>query len=289
MYTIDGVPLSDPLYRWRVHRETQRRTPVAFRSVDVDVPGVDGNIPIYGENIEATALALELNVYGRTPAQIEERVNFLRSLLGRTTGPLRVEKRGGLVAEAKPAAISDPVMTDVYARMSVTLSMPTGVWRGPEETWTHPAPGSTAAVATPIRSSRPITDSLILITGPANTPIVEDAAAGATVRYGGSVPSGQNLLIDCASWRAHRGPGVSWGTAGSNATSDLENAGPMSDVTLLPLTPVMAGESWGSRGPGVPIVPAAGDGLAFTPRIIFRASGTTSATSVQVRARGSFI
>lgn len=288
MYTIDGVPLSDPHYRWRVHRETQRRTPVAFRSVDVDVPGVDGNIPIYGENVEATALALELNVYG-SPEQVEERVNFLRSLLGRTTGPLHVGKRGGLVAEAKPAAISDPVMVDHYARLSVTLSIPSGVWRGAEETWTHPAPASSAPVATPIRSSRPITDSLILITGPANTPIVEDAATGATVRYGGSVPAGQKLLIDCTEWRANLSSGTTWGTSGSNATSDLDNTGPMSDVTLLTLTPVMAGDSWGNRGPGVPIVPAAGDGLAFTPRIIFRASGTTSATSVQVRARGSFI
>ena len=58
MYTIDGVPLSDPKGRWSVHRASQRRTPVAFRSVDVDVPGVDGNIPIYGEQVEATALAL---------------------------------------------------------------------------------------------------------------------------------------------------------------------------------------------------------------------------------------
>lgn len=289
MYTIDGVPLSDPKRRWTVHRESQRRTPVAFRSVDVNVPGGDGNIPIYGENVEATALALELNVYGRTPVQIEERVNFLRSLLGRTTGPLEVARRDGKVAAAKPAAISDPVMTDVYARLSVTLSIPAGVWRGPVETWQHPAPSTAATVATPIKSSRPIVDSIILITGPATSPVVEDAATGASVQYSGAVPSGQKLLIDCAQWRANLGAGTTWDTTGSNATSDLDNTGPLSDVTLLPLTPVMAGESWANRGQGVPIVPAAGDGLAFTPRIIFRASGTSTATRLQVRARGSFI
>lgn len=289
MYTIDGVPLSDPYRRWTVHRETQRRTPVAFRTVDVNVPGGDGNIPIYGENIEATALALELNVYGRTPGQIEERVNFLRSLLGRTTGPLEVARRDGKVAAAKPAAISDPVMTDVYARLSVTLSIPAGVWRGPEETWTHPVPSSSAAFATPIASSRAITDSLILITGPANSPIITDPATGSTVQYTGNVPAGSQLLIDCAGWRANLGASTTWSTTGSNATKDLTNTGPASDVTLLPLTPVMAGESWANRGQGVPIVPAAGDGLAFTPRIIFRASGTSTATRLQVRARGSFI
>jgi len=288
MYTIDGVPLSDPLHRWRLHRETERRTPVAFRAVDVNVPGVDGNIPIYGENVESTALALELNVYG-SPTQVEERVNFLRSLLGRAHGPLQVEKRGGLIADAKPASMSDPVMADHYARLSVTLSIPAGVWRGPEETWTHPAPSSGAAVATPIRSSRPISDALILVTGPATSPIIEDAATGATVQFTGAVPAGQKLLINCAAWSADVGTGTTWTTVRTNASRDLVNTGPASDVTLLQLTPVMAGDSWGSRGPGVPIVPAVGDGLAFTPRIIFRSSGTTSATRVQVRARGSFL
>lgn len=289
MYTIDGVPLSDPYRRWTVHRESQRRTPVAFRTVDVNVPGGDGNIPIYGENIEATALALELNVYGRTPDLIEERVNFLRSLLGRTTGPLEVARRDGKVAAAKPAAISDPVMTDVYARLSVTLSIPAGVWRGSEETWTHPDPGTATAFATPIASSRPITDSLILITGPATSPIITDPATGSTVQYTGNVPAGQKLLVDCAGWRANLGTSTTWSTTGSNATKDLTNTGPASDVTLLPLTPVMSGQSWDTRGDGVTIVPALGDGLAFTPRISFQASGTTSATSVQVRARGSYI
>lgn len=288
MYTIDGVPLSDPLYRWRMHRETQRRTPVAFRSVDVNVPGVDGNIPIYGENIEATALSLELNVYG-SPGEVEERVGFLRSLLGRTTGPLVVGKRGGLVAEAKPVSMSDPVEADHYARLSVTLAIPDGVWRGPEETWTHPDPSSSADFVMPFKSSRPITDALLHVIGPAVSPTFTDTATGATVQYQGNMASNQALLIDCAEWRAGIGSTVTWDSNWTNATKDLANTGPQSDVTLLPLTPVMAGESWNTRGPGVPIIPALGDGLSFTPRISFQASGTGPTTRVQVRARGSFI
>lgn len=288
MYTIDGVPLSDPGHRWRLHRETQRRTPVAFRSVDVNVPGVDGNIPIYGENVEATALALEVNVYG-SPEQIEERVQFLRALLGRTTGPLRVGKRGGLVAEAKPVSMSDPVMTDHYARMAATLAIPSGTWRGPVETWTHPSPGSSAEFALPVKSARPITDALLHVIGPAISPTFTDVATGATVQYQGNMTASQALLIDCAEWRAGIGSTVTWDSNWTNATKDLANTGAMSDVTLLPLTPIMAGESWAERGEGVEIVPALGDGLAFTPRIKFEASGTGSTTRVQVRARGSFI
>lgn len=276
MYTIDGVPLSDPKGRWSVHRESQRRTPVAFRSVDVDVPGVDGNIPIYGEQVEATALALEVNVYG-TPAQVEERVNFLRSLLGRTSGPIEVERRGGLVADAKPASISDPVMTERYARIGVTLSIPSGVWRGPQETWTHPDATHAGAedVGTLDGGSRPITDALVLITGPATTPQIEDVATGSKLRYTGSVPAGQKLLIDTSRWRATLGAGVSWGSSGTNATASIVASGPRSDTTLFPLTPI----------PGINP-----DGDPTTaPSVKFTATGTTSATTVQIRARTSHL
>lgn len=272
MYTIDGVPLSDPRHRWRLHRQSQRRTPVAFRSVDVDVPGVDGNIPIYGESIDATALALEISVYG-TPEQIEERVQFLRALLGRTTGPLIVGKRGGLVADAKPASISDPVMTAHYARLSATLTIPSGVWRGPQATWTHPDPTTTATqtVDTLDGASRPITDALILITGPATTPIVTDTATDSTIRYTGQVPDGQKLLIDTRHWRAARGSSVSWSSTGTNASTGLEATGPASDVTVFPLTP----------RPGLTDAGA----LTTAPAITFSASGTDSTTTVQIRAR----
>lgn len=276
MYTIDGVPLSDPKGRWSVHRASQRRTPVAFRSVDVSVPGVDGNIPIYGEQVEATALALDVNVYG-TPDQVEERVNFLRSLLGRTSGPLEVERRGGLVADAKPASISDPVMTDHYARISVTLSIPSGIWRGPSATWAHPDPLSTDAegVGTLDGGSRPITDALVLITGPATTPEVEDVATGSKLKYTGSVPAGQKLLIDTSRWRATLGASVSWGSTGTNATASIVGSGPRSDTTLFPLTPI----------PGLD-----DDGNPTTaPSVRFAATGTTSATAVQIRARTSHL
>lgn len=276
MYTIDGVPLSDPRRRWSVHRETQRRTPVAFRSVDVNVPGVDGNIPIYGEQVEATALALEVNVYG-SPAQIEDRVNFLRSLLGCTSGPLRVERRGGLVADAKPASIADPVMVEHYARISVTLSIPAGVWRGPVETWAHPDAddGSSAPVGALDGMSRPITDSFILITGPATTPTVKDSATGSTVKFSGQVPAGQKLLIDTAGWRAVLGASASWGSTGTNATSKVISTGPRSDTTMFPLTPI----------PGL----TEGGDLTTAPAISFSATGTSAATALQIRARTSHL
>lgn len=289
MYTIDGVPLSDPQYRWRVHRATQRRTPVAFRSVEVSAPGADGNLPIYGEHVEATALALEVSVYG-TPAQIEERVQFLRALLGKTHAPLQVGRRGGLTTDAKPASISDPIMTERYARMAATLSIPSGVWRGPEVTWEHPAPQSSAPVVVSglAGGSRAITDARILITGPATTPEVEDTATGATVRYTGSVPAGQRLLIHAGEWRAGLGQ-ESWDSQATNATRDLANTGPVSATHLMTLTPTITGASWDDRPHGLPIVPADGDGLKFAPRLIFRASGTTSDTRMQVRARTSHL
>lgn len=272
MYEIDGVPLSDPQYRWRLHRETMRRTPVAIRAVDAHIPGIDGSLPIWGEDVEATALHLELNVYG-TPAQVEERCGFLRGLLGKTHAPLIVGRRGGLTTEAKPASISDPVMTDRYARISAVLTIPSGVWRGPETTWTHTVPLASApqVIDTLEGGTRPITDQLLLVTGPATQPTATDVATGSTLRWAGAVPAGQRLLIDCAAWRATVGAGVSWGSTGTNATTSLVATGPRSAHHLLPLTPVAT--------------PA---GVTET-RIAFTHSGGTSATGLQVRARTTHI
>lgn len=275
MYTIDGTPLADPQHRWRLHRETERRTPVAIRSVDAHVPGMDGSLPIYGEDIEATALHLELNVYG-TPAQVEARAGFLRGVLGKTHAPLVVERRDGLVADAKPASISEPVMTPRYARMSAVLTIPAGVWRGPEVTWEHPDAESSSpvVVADLDGGTRAVTDSRILITGPATTPELEDVATGATVRFTGAVPAGQRLLIVCAEWRAHLGAGVSWGSNATGATSRIVNTGPASATHLFPLTPQPR---------------LAADEPTTSPSIIFRATGTTAETRVQVRGRTSHL
>lgn len=275
MYEIDNVPLSDPRHRWRVHRATQRRTPVAIRSIDTHIPGVDGNLPIYGEDVEATALGLELNVYG-TPSQVEARCEFLRGLLGKTHGPLVVGRRDGLEADAKPASISDPTMTERYARISAVLTIPAGVWRGPTVTWEHVTPTSaTVQIVDPLDGgSRAVTDALILIHGPATTPEVEDEATGATVRFTGDIPDGHALLIDCAEWRAGVGNTVGWTSTSSNATSRIVNTGPHSATHLLPLTPrarLVNGEP--STAPG----------------LIFRATGTDTNTRVQVRARASHL
>lgn len=271
MYAIDGVPLSDPERRWRVHRETQRRTPVAMRSIDTHIPGMDGSLPIYGEDVEATALGLELNVYG-TPAQVEARCEFLRGLLGKTYGPLVVRRRDGLEADAKPASISDPVMTDTYARISAVLTIPAGVWRGPVATWEHINPTSTSVqiVDDLDGGSRAVTDALILIHGPATTPEVEDEATGSIVRFTGEIPSGQALLIACDEWRAGVGGSVGWSSNWTNATARIVNTGPHSATHILPITPrarLVNGEP--STAPG----------------LIFRATGTDPNTRVQVRAR----
>lgn len=271
MYEIDGVPLSDPQWRWRLHRETQRRTPAAFRAVSTTVPGVDGDLPIYGEQVEATALALDLNVYG-TPAEIEQRVSFLRGLLGKTYAPITIRRRDGLEAQAKPASISDPVMTPRYARMSVVLTIPAGVWRGPNVVWTHPDPAAGfATVDTLAGGSRPITDARILIRGPATTPEIADFATGAVVRFTGEVPAGQSLLIATDEWRGALGSGVGWTSTGTNATSRLVTSGPQSAAHMLTLAPITVAEFEGRPN--------------TIPAVTFSASGTTADTRVQIRGR----
>lgn len=270
MYEIDGVPLSDPRGGWRLHRETQRRTPVTLRAVDASIPGVDGSLPIYGEDLEPTALGLEVNVYG-SPARVEERCNFLRGLLGKTHGPLLVSRRDGRTAEAKPAAISDPVMSPGYARISATLTIPSGVWRGPVIGWEADTLVGEHNVSSLEGGTRPVTDPLLLVTGPAQNLALTDVASGAELRYTGTIPAGQKLLVDVAAWRATLGEAVDWDSSGSDATNSIDGTGPRSSVHLWSLTPqaTPAGTTW--------------------TRVSVSATGTTNASGLQLRARTSHL
>lgn len=270
MYEIDGVPLSDPQWRWRLHRETQRRAPVTMRAVDVVIPGVDGSMPIYGEPIEQAVLGLEINVYG-SPAEVEDRCNFLRGLLAKNHAPLVVTRRDGRTAEAKLAALSDPVMTPAYARISATLTIPSGVWRGEEETWAASALSGTSKVSTLAGGTRAVTDALVLIQGPASDLALTDKATGARLRYTKAVPDGQQLLIDTGQWRATVGPSVGWSSTGGGATKDLANTGPRSDVHLWTLTPIAT--------------PAGTTQTSIT----VSATGITESSGLQIRARSAHL
>lgn len=266
MYEIDGVPLSDRRGRWRLHRETQRRAPVTMRAVDVTVPGVDGSLPIYGEAVEAAVLGLELNVYG-TPAEVEARCAFLRGLLGKTHAPLLVRRRDGAVAEAKPATISDPVMAAHYARISATLTIPAGVWRGPVTGWEADALVGTHNIASLEGGSRPVTDALVLITGPARNLTLTDDATGAVLRFTGDVPAGEQLLVDVGAWRATLGADVTWDSPGHDATALVDGTGPRSSTHLWTLTPCAtpAGTTWTS--------------------VTVSATNTTAASGLRLRTR----
>lgn len=270
MYEVDGVPLSDPQGRWRLHRETQRRTPVTMRAVEATVPGLDGALPIYGEAVEPTALGLELSVYG-TEEQIEERCAFLRGLLGKTHAPLLVSRRDGLTAEAKPAAITDPVMTARYARISATLTIPAGVWRGPVIGWEADTLVGTHNIAPLEGGSRPVTDPLVLITGPARNLALTDDETGAVLRYTGDVPAGEQLLVDVGAWRATLGADVAWDSTGHDATALVDGTGPRSSTHLWTLTPrsTPAGTTWTS--------------------VTVSATNTTAASRLRLRTRTSHL
>lgn len=262
MYEIDGVPLSDPQWRWRLHRETQRRTPVTMRAVDVAIPGVDGSLPIYGENIEQAALALEINVYG-SPAEVEARCNFLRGLLGKTHAPLEITRRDGLTAEAKLVTLSDPVMSPGYARISAVLSIPSGTWRGEALSWTADALEGQHTVSTLAGGTRPVTDAQILVQGPASGVTLTDDATGAQLRFTDAIPEGEQLQIEVGQWQASLGS--------VDASRSLESTGSRSDVLLWTMTPQ-----------------ALPTGTTDT-RITVTASGTTSASGLQIRARASHL
>lgn len=277
MYTIDGVPLSDADGRWGVLTTSDARTPVAMRSVSVSAPGVDGNIPIYGENVESTALTVNMFIRGTSWEDMTANIDFIRRLVTKTYAPLQFKQLMGVssrVADAKLASMDAPTAARLerVVTQKFTFTIPAGVWRDEDTTdWTHPAPTSSVkqTVVALAGGTARISDALALITGPAVSPKLTDPTTGAWVQYTGTVDAGTQLLIDCREWRATVGSAVDWNSTGAGATKLLTNGGPDSAVRLFTLTPKSTAET-----------PAT--------YLTLTADGRTSATACVLRTRRAY-
>lgn len=285
-YTVDGVPLD--ARGWYLTPETRRRAIPGVRAVSVQVPGVPGELPITGLDLDTTTLTLGLRVTAARPdgsdgdlVDLETNVEALTGLFGVRHRMLDVRHypAPGMVrqADATMLAASEPVYNTAlrFARLTVVLTVPGVVWRDvAAATWSGALPGTGQAVTTLAGSTAPVTDALVRFTGPAVSPTIVDVATGGSVSRPGGLLAGQRLLIDCKAMRAAVVTTDTWDLdAGSDVTGEISASGPGSGSRWLHLTPQIAG----------------GDPYSRAVMVTTTATSTTSASRVEIRARRAYL
>jgi hypothetical protein len=286
-YALDGVPLDHPAGCWRTKVGTKRRPLPGVRSVSVKVPGVAGELPVHGLDLETTTLPLVIGVTGRAPSggaggfeQLERNLEAISAMLGVRHRLMDLTYTAGSivrVAQITVEAVSEPEINTsaARARLTAVVKIPAVYWRDPvEAVWTGSANAASQLITPLAGSTGPIVDALVRVTGPAVNLSVTDVATGATVGRPSGLLAGERLLIDCGQMRARLITTDTWDfTSGADVTGQITAAGPGSASRWLHLTPAIA----------------VGDPHSRTVLVTAAATSTTAASALEVRARRSFL
>lgn len=203
MYSIDGVPLQNSTYGWRLKREgTNPWGPRSRSLIDFNSSGRDGTVQVRGFVATPTV-----------PLVVDSPVNYLDDL----RQLFRLGSSLTKTADATKAAVcelvslqSDPVRLagsdGGLFRTTAVLRLPEVFWRDVSTTTssavTLTSSGQSVNVFTP--SDGPIRDALVCVKG-SITGLAVQASNGTSFAYAPNVPSTSYLTFDSATGRAWTG------------------------------------------------------------------------------------
>ena len=244
--SVDGVELSQLAWNITSYSGMRQLPPVRYSSVVV--PGRHGEIPSTFVDFEPPEQALKMWVAGsdfegRIPkdpsrvAELHNNLDQLFMLFGKRHAPLdlRMTVGPGNVRQASAQVITsiapDILEAGVAAEFTVLFQLPDVFWRDVATSdWTRLAPTAGVAyeVTTLTGGTGPVTDPLVLVTGPATNPRVQDATTGSWVRYDGVLAASEQWRVNTATFESVKGTGISWTGAGTSVIAQTSNGGPSS-------------------------------------------------------------
>lgn len=278
-FTIDGVDLQSAL-AIRVTSDSVFHTVSGVRSSAVSLPGMHGSLTVQTEEFyEAGHLVLQCWMDGQgNPTTHEQKLDAFLTLL---QGPLDVRKTmsDGTIRQALcylRASVDPEHRPGAWTKLAIPLEMPGAFWRDVSASTfsqTQPVNGTTYAMSNLAGDTAPITDAVILWTGPITNPQATDPVSGSSITWQGTVAAGAQVRVQAGTMTAVSGTGIGLAGAGADASGALVPSGPGSAFRLIEFMPLMVG----------------GDPTNRSVSIKVNGSGITSATNVQVSARRAFI
>jgi hypothetical protein len=284
--SIDGVSLDS--FAWMV--ESKMRARPALRTADVQISGVDGDVPSLNDDYEASTLSLGMFVRGSDQtgvvpagtaalAKLRENLDTLVHLFSKTYALLDVQEDadgvGGMRrAYAKVVDVIEPeLLPGATARFKVELKVPYSFWEDINPTdWTQTGvvSGTVYDVTTLQGATAPISDAIILFTGPGTNPEISDFTTHDYVRLNAALTSGQSWRINNRTWASQYGT-LTLGSADASGSDGQA---------------ITAEGGGGARF--LRLMPEVYTGIRKV-RIAVTGTGFTSATSLSVRARRKFL
>lgn len=276
-YTIEGFNLHQPELGFYLLEGSSYASEISPRRVNLEVPGVHGEIPQWNDPLSSTNVVFNVRVREANPESLRQKWQYLRALM-RTgnNNPVtvrRLESGQVLSAQMQLLSMSEPDFYCAAGMVTTTIMLhnPSGRWSAINTTEQELAiPGTDQILTAAAASSGPITDALVRVRGPVSSITMRDNTndTGFQWQLSPTISSGQYLLVDCGSFTAWRNTTDDWEQRGSDVSSGLRTIG-NGMLSLVSLPSFVVGNNSSS--------------------VTVSAAGTSSNTELHVLARQTHI
>jgi hypothetical protein len=285
--TVDGTLLDG--FAWGI--ETKTKAMAGSRSADIPMAGVDGVAASLNDDYEGSLLTLGMWLRGTDQngivpantnaiAQCRRNLDDLLFLFSKKHALMDVREDigDGTTRQAWCKIAADPVTPTIVpggaARFTVGLTIPDAFWQDPAVSdWSQASvvSGNTYSVSTLDGTNAPIADGILLLTGPANNPVITDVTTSAYVKLNRTLAAGDAWRVNAGTWSTQYGGALTLGSADSSGS----NGDPYT-------------ESGNGNARLLRMVPSVVSGVRSI-RLKVSGAGFTSATGLSVRARRKFL
>ena len=237
-YSVDGYELMDSAGRWWVTDTGSAHSPaLAKRSVQLQVPGMNGVLDSGRETRESATLPLRVMVKSADPAVREQYWEAVKSLFTLRDTFTLTRTVGSVVRStaAKLKSVSEPDFRPGAGTIVgvIVMTLLDGAFHGPEADVLRAFNADFAAVALPaLAGNAAVEDWTIRVTGPATSVTFTDDASATGVGWGGTLAAGQYLFLRGVQARRSTVP-TDWISGGTDVSGGVT----VPPAGLLALTP----------------------------------------------------
>lgn len=240
-YTLDGVPLSDPLHRWVLAEGSEIRSVPARRNVEHVIPGVDGAITNLNPSFEPGALSFGIHILtGQTHDSAMEVLEMWNGILGQRGRLLPLDHTyNGVTRRAMVQIVASTETSQNFMRaltINVVATIPDVFWRSLEPTISDFRGSGLTRLDHLSGGSGPINDPIIKVFGPFTSVKLEcPAIPNQEIVISTPASATQEIVFSSKTWTARlRNKSTSFGMGGTVKPRVISSNGMGTMFTLAP-------------------------------------------------------
>lgn len=223
-YSIQGFDLHQPDKGFKLLVGSSFAPPVSPRRVDLELPHMHGQVPLWDDPLSAQKLTLKVRIEDPDPAGLQQKWEHLRSLMwtGSNRGLTIRRVMAGQVTSAfgQLETMNEPDFWLARGMIDVVMlfNIPYGRWQSIEsyEHELEPTQGKTVEVPFVADSTAPVTDALFRVEGPTQSNwsfSIEDRTSrtGFSLNVNDPLDEGEYVIVDPGNYSVwYNGDDPSW-------------------------------------------------------------------------------